>query len=307
MFKHKMNLHLFDGGAAGAGAAGAGAAGAADAGNDGDTGGTGFATGNNDSAADNPEGDAGNADPKEEARNSFRELIKGDYKEQYEETIREHLDQRTKSTQRKMQEMEGRVAASADAMELVMAKYNVDSPDQLKSVLEQDDSFWEDAADRAGVTVEQYREMQMLKLQNKKYAEAQRQQQIEQNARMLHDQILQQSEELKQKYPGFDISEELNNPEFKKMIVEDAWPVEKAFKAIHMDELLQYSAQAAGSAVRDNLTKNQAARGNRPLENGMSQKPGVVTSVDVSKMTAAEMKKAIDRARHGEVIDFKNR
>jgi hypothetical protein len=73
-----------------------------------------------------------------------------------------------------------------------------------------------------------------------------------------------------------------------------------------MDELLQYTAQASGSAVRDSITKNQQARGQRPPENGMSQKPGVVTSTDVSKMTPAEMKAYINRARHGEVIDFKN-
>lgn len=305
MFKHKLNLHLFDGGAAGAGAAGA-AGGAAEAGDDGDKGRTGFATGNNDSAADSSEGDTGYADPKEEARNSFRELIKGDYKEPYEETIREHLDQRTKSAQRKIAEMESRVAASADAMELVMAKYNVDSPDKLKDVLEQDDSFWEDAADRAGLTVEQYREMQLVKIQNKKLLEQQKQDRIEKQARMLHDDIRQQSEQLKQKYPGFDLQGELQNPEFRKLIVDDGWPVERAFKSIHMDELLQYTAAATGSAVRDNITKNQQARGSRPPENGMSQKPGVVSSVDVSKMTAAEMKAAINRARHGETIDFKN-
>lgn len=304
MFKHKMNLHLFDGGAAGAGAAGA--AGGAAAEGSGDNGGTGFATGNNDSAADNSEKDSGYADPKEEARNSFRELIKGDYKEQYEETIREHLDQRTKSSQKKMQDMQNQVAASADAMELVMAKYNVDSPDKLKDVLEQDDSFWEDAADRAGLTVEQYREMQLVKMQNKKLLAQQKADRIEHQARMLHDDIRQQSEILKQKYPGFDLQGELQNPEFKKLIVDDGWPVERAFKSIHMDELLQYTAAASGSAVRDNITKNQQARGSRPPENGMSQKPGVVSSVDISKMTAAERKAYINRARHGEIIDFKN-
>ena len=311
-----MNLHLFDGGAA-AGSAGAAAAGnAAAAGTESvsgisrsdNTGGSKTRVIYGKQAVDAPpdagDGDNGGGntaknDPKEREKR-YRELVGGEFKEEYTKDTQRIINGRFKET-KGLQEA---IDAQAPIMQMLYERYGVEDPAQLSKALEADNSLWEQAADEAGMSVEQYRQFKSMERQNAAFRQMQQQAQNQERARQQVSAWMQEAETLKAEYPDFDLEAALDeNPQFIKLL-QSGIPMKHAYEVLHMDLVKEVVAKKAAENTERRVVDNVRARGSRPSEAGAASQSGVVIKNDPSKLTPADRREIARRARRGDYIEF---
>ena len=307
----RMNLRLFDGGAA-AGASAGGEAG-------------GNASGSNAGVADQSKTEKvvygiQDADPietetQEETTNNnddkktksdpvdkgkaFEDLIKGDYKEQFDARVKQILEKRFKDHGELMQHKN----KSDELHEIMFAKYGVKDLDGLLKAVQDDDSYFEEAAEAENLTVDQYKYKKQLEKENAEKTKALQEIERRENANRAYAEWQRQSESLKTRYPNFSLESEARNPQFVKLL-QNGIDVKTAFETIHHDEILSGAMMQTANAVRKNVTDSIKARGLRPSENGINAQAGVIVKNDVSKLTPKDRAEIARRARMGETIKF---
>jgi hypothetical protein len=333
-----VNLHLFDGaagGAAGAPASGGDGAAAAQGGTEalpkadkfksgssrrsGKTGefdnvvfgkqGTPAAAAASSSAAEgkNGEGNANKSgvsttsDSLEAKRNAFKELIEGEYKDQYTEMFQQAFNRRFKETKG----METSLAAQQPIIDMMMQRYNITDGDvaKLQTALESDNAYWEGLAEEAGLTVQQYMSMKKLEREN---AELNRQRQIQQGEAQAQKQLATwyaDAEKVKAVYPTFDFQAECANRNFMGLL-KSGIPVQQAYELIHMEEIKTAAAKTAAETAGAQMAAKVQAKAARPKENGMSSQSAVIVKDNVSSLTRKERAEIARRAQRGEVIKF---
>ena len=185
-----------------------------------------------------------------------------------------------------------------------MARYNIQGGDMsaLSQAIDSDRSLWEQAAEDAGMTVEQYRRIQNMELENMRLKRAQQENIARQMAQRQVDTWQRQAQEIKAEYEDFDLEAELRNPAFKAMLKAGA-PMKNAYEALHMGDIKAGVARKAGEAREKQVTDNIRARGQRPTEGGSSG-AGITYSSDPRKLTARERDELARRAERGERSTF---
>lgn len=105
----------------------------------------------------------------------------------------------------------------------------------------------------------------------------------------------EQAEQVKARYPDFDLGREAQDRTFRSMLRAGV-PVRQAFEVVHMDELRAAAERA--------VTANIKAKGARPQENGAGASSGFTVKDDVSRLTPRDRAELAKRAARGEVITF---
>ena len=168
-----------------------------------------------------------------------------------------------------------------------------------------DDSLFEEAAEKAGMSVDAYKTQQQLMAENKRYREREAQEQEDMFFRQHFANLAQQAEALKQVYPGFDLQKELQNETFRRLTMPNSGvSVKDAYYAVHHDELepqaMAYGIQKAQEQISQTLQANQA----RPVEGAMKTQTPANVAIDPRSMTREQRQALIERARRGENIVF---
>lgn len=304
----KLNLHLFDGAAAtGSGGEGAQA-------------GSGLAnhTGSEDlskvrygktpdevSAMENnaqgtQTGFADQGDASQSSKPSFDELIKGEYKQAYEDRLKATMEKRFKN----MDKMKADLESLQSFVDPLYDLYEVEKGDLtgLKTKYLTDNGRFEDAAIEMGMTTEQYMNYLETRKQNEAYQRAEQERMETENAQRIYDEWMTQAEELKKEFPEFDLESSIEDPKFMALLRDPEMDVATAYKALHLNEILTGSAHAIAEATRQSTVDSIRARGMRPSENGLSESPGIVRKTDASKFTSADRKEIARRVAQGENI-----
>ena len=328
-FKHlfSMNLHLFDGEGAGAAAAGDGDNPGGDPGklpattrrgksgdyskvlfgkqSDGAT-----ASGSVTDAQDPPR-DAGGDKPPEvqvtsntldERRRAFRELVNGEYKDIYTEETQRMISRRFGE----QQALERRMQSQQSVIDMLMQRYNIGDGDlsKLTAALENDNAYWSEAAEEAGMSVDQYKRFQQLQRQNAELQKIQAEQRDRAQAQRQAQRWFQEAQAVAAKFQGFNFARELQNPEFTAML-RAGTPVEHAYKVMHFDELMDGAIQVTAANTEKAIADNVRAKGSRPAENGTSAQSAAFTiKDDPSKLTKQDFEEIARRVARGEIISF---
>lgn len=237
--------------------------------------------------------------PKEKA--SFEEMIKGEYKQDYERHIKSTMAERLKGREADRQK--------AEQMEPILAalsqKYGKDAQDiaGIAKAVQNDNSLFEDEANRMGVPVDIYKNMKTLEAENQRI-KAQQQQNAEETALRQHYQKLAtQAEEMKQAFPGFDLQAELQNPNFMKWTSPQyGMSVKDAYFAIHHDEIQKATMQYAGQRATQQVAASVQAGARRPQENGMQGVGSALIKTDPSTWSKADRAEVRRRVRSGEEV-----
>ena len=307
-FVHAANLRLFDGGgAAGAAAAGDGGANAA-------TSQDGAQTISNQNPANPGDNNASPADAGQEAQKTpeqiqaeFQKMIRGEYKDAYTKEFQRQFNARFKDAKATQE----RLDSYQPIIDMLSSRYNISDGDmgKLSSAIRSDRAIWAEAAEAAGLTVEQFQrvqdselERQRLQAENDRLRAAQRQSIQNQMAQRQMEVWNGQVEELKKDYPDFNIEVELANPAFSAMLRAGS-SVRNAYEAAHLEEIKQSLVQATTQKTTKEVTDNIKAKGMRPTEVGGSQ-AGVPLSVDLKNSTKAQRDEWARRAERGETITF---
>jgi len=203
-------------------------------------------------------------------RAEWDRLIKSEYKDLYGEYTQKMIDTRFARTKT----LEEQATKLEPILEALGVKLGVDHKDleKLSAAIDEDESFWEEAAEKEGMTVAAFKKYQKA-LQEKAVADAAtaaiKQKEATDAAK---SRILQQAAETKAQFPNFNLQAEMNHPEtgakFKWLL--NVLSTTDAYKAIHSEEIargeIQRASQAAAKSVQDNIK----ARGMRPAENGLA-------------------------------------
>ena len=231
----------------------------------------------------------------------FEALIKGKFKAQYDARMQDTIQKRLKGSK----ETEQKFNEVAPILEILGKKYGVKATDisALSKAIEDDDSYYEAEAAERDMTVEQLKMFKKIERENSAYRQREIDRQNQENADRLMAVWNQQGNKTQQVFPSFDMNEELQNPLFVTLIQHDV-PVDVAYKALHIDELLPSAMQYAAQAVEQNISKKIAANGARPSENGMGGVASAVVKSDVSKLTRLDIDEVARRVARGEKISF---
>jgi len=315
-----VDLSLFEGGAGGAsGAAGAAAAGGEGTGAQGETpaipattrrGRSGETDGvlygkQTDGTGAPDAGETGDvvttSNTLEAKRKAYRDLVNGEYKDQYTEDTQRIINQRFKATKG----LQDQLAAQQPVIDMLAQRYNLDGKDmgKLMEAVENDDAYWMEAADEAGMTVEQYKRFQKLERENRQLLDAERQRRGASQAEAQLQQWYSEAEAARARYPGLDLDAEAKNPEFIRLLRAGV-PVEHAYKTIHFDEIVSDAMQTSAAVTERRVVDNVRAKGARPRENGSTATNGFVVKDDVSKLTRKDRAEIARRVARGDTISF---
>ena len=231
----------------------------------------------------------------------FEQLIKGQYKEQYDTRVQDTIRKRLKGTQ----EIVDKYNSLIPTLELMAKKHGVDADDiaALNKAIQDDDSYFEEEALEKGMTVQQLKEFKKMERDNAELRKQIQAQKNQENANKLYASWMNQAEEAKKVYPSFNLKAEMENPKFQDLLRSNI-DVKTAYEVVHKDEIIPAAMQFAAQTVESKYAKKIAANGARPAENGMSSGSPAVVKVDVSRLTKAERQAYIRRAQQGETIRF---
>lgn len=241
------------------------------------------------------------SDTREERRKAFHDLVSGEYKDIYTEETQRMINSRFKETR----SLEAQLKKQQGLMDTLAQRYGIPGadPDKLMAALENDDAYWSEAAEEAGMSVEQYKQFQKLKRENTELMRdqqgRQRQEKVQQQAR----EWFEQAQAVKAKFPKFDFAGELQKPEFTAML-RAGTPVEHAYKVLHFDELMDGAVQVTMADTEKRVADHVRARGLRPAENGTTSQSAFTIKDDPSKLTREDFEEIARRVARGESIMF---
>ena len=239
--------------------------------------------------------------PTEDRNAKFEALIKGEYKDLYDQRMQDTVQKRLKSSK----ETVDKYNALSPTLEILAKKYGVDASDieALNKAIEEDDTYFEEEALEKGITVEQLKEIRKMEKENAELKRQMEEQSRKENANKIYSQWMEQAENAKKVYPSFDLRAEMQNPKFVDLLRSNI-DVRTAYEVIHKDEIIPAAMQFTAKAVEQKLTNKIIANGARPSENGNSSQGASVTKSDVSALTKADRAEIARRVARGEKISF---
>lgn len=225
--------------------------------------------------------------------------FKADYKDLYGQDVQNAIGRRYKENEQLRQQID----EYGPLLNTLSAKYGLENPDvkALMEAIDKDNSFWEEAALKEGMSVDQYKKMKQYEAEHKQLIEsARRAEQIRQR-----DQTWarwnQEAEQCAQKFSQFNMDAELNNPNFVKLLGAGL-DVESAYKAAHFDELTNGIAAHTEETTRKKVADSIRAGSGRPVENGLSAGTASKPKTSAWDLSPEEFAKILERAKSGERI-----
>ena len=231
----------------------------------------------------------------------FESLIKGEYKDLYEQRMKDTVQKRLKGNEETVKKYND----LTPTLELLAGKYGVDVGDiqALNKAIEEDETFYEDEALEKGLTVQQVKEIRKMQRENAQLKAEMDARETQQQTDAILASWMEQEQKVKQIYPGFELSEELQNEQFSRLL-SSGIDVQTAFEVVHHDEILpaamQYTAKQVEQKVANNIRSGKA----RPAEGAMGNQASVQYKSDVSQLTDADMREINRRVMRGERIRF---
>lgn len=249
-------------------------------------------------AQQQPAGDPGGGE-------TFEELIKGRYKEEYQTHVQDAISRRFKN----QKDLEKQYAPIAQALG---QKYGIDPKDVdgIAKRLTDDDSLYAEEANKLGLPVSTVKRMKQLEMENQRFQAAQQETQEEQAMRQHFQRISQEAEELKAIFPSFDLMNEIrSNPRFARMTSPQiGMSVKDAFYAVHGEEIRQQAMQAAAQQAGQRLAASVQAGASRPMENGIQGGRPAQIGIDIAHMDKKSREEYRRRIHSGETgIDFRQK
>lgn len=232
---------------------------------------------------------------------SFDSLISGKYKADYERRVKAAVQNRLKGTAKTMK-------AITPILDVLGQQYGIDVSDVEKIDLDtlarrltDDKRLYEQEAIDKGIPLETLMHQKQLERQNAALQRENAQVRDEQQRREEFDRITQQFAEVQQLYPGADLSVELGNPEFGRLVANGV-PARTAYEVVHMRELDALKARAAAQAATQQAVAGIQAKGLRPQEGAANAGTGTPVAFDPTKLTPKQREEIRNRVARGERI-----
>ena len=231
----------------------------------------------------------------------FEKLIRGEYKDLYNQRVQDTIQKRLKGTQ----ETVDKFNSMTPMLEMLSRKYGVDASDinGLSKAIEEDDAYYEEEAMEKGLSVQQLKEIRKMERENADLKRQMQEKATQENASKLYAAWMDQAQQAKAVYPSFNLEAEMQNPQFVGLLRANV-DVRTAYEVLHKDEIIPAAMQFTAKTVESKLAKKVAANGARPAENGISSQSAARVKSDVSQLSRADRDEIIRRVQRGEKISF---
>ena len=231
----------------------------------------------------------------------FEKLIRGEYKDLYNQRVQDTIQKRLKGTQ----ETVDKFNSMTPMLEMLSRKYGVDASDinGLSKAIEEDDAYYEEEAMEKGMSVQQLKEIRKMERENADLKRQMQEKATQENASKLYAAWMDQAQQAKAVYPSFNLEAEMQNPQFVNLLRSNI-DVRTAYEVLHKDEIIPAAMQFTAKTVESKLAKKVAANGARPAENGISSQSAARVKSDVSQLSRADRDEIIRRVQRGEKISF---
>lgn len=237
------------------------------------------------------------------SRIPFEELIKGEYKKDFEERTQNIINKRFKETKG----LQEQLRSHDTILNLLSDKYGIDAKDlaSLTKAIENDESFYENEAMEKGLTVSQLKEIKALERQNREYKEIEESRIRRENSERIYNGWLEEAEQLKAKYglENFSLEEEAQNEDFVKLL-SNGISLESAYKAMHMDDMIGGAMVKTATTIKEKMSNSIQSRQSRPSENGINNTSSNNFKSDVKSLTKADRDEIERRVMRGANISF---
>ena len=187
------------------------------------------------------------AKPERDKAKEFEDLIKGDYKDEYSKRTSATIQERVKN----IKASEETLSKLSPALEMLYQQKGIapGDVDALVKAITDDDSLYEDEALQRGIPVETLKQMKQLERET----DLLKRQSEERAQRELFDRhiqgLVEQSKELQQLYPGFNLQQELQNSDdpIVSLYVDKTVPMEQVVQVMNIAKRNQYKVILATS------------------------------------------------------------
>ena len=237
-------------------------------------------------------------------KKSFEDLIKGEYKADFDARVQDIIRNRFKQNN----EMEEKMNALNPLLEGLGKLHNVDPSDihQLTDIVLNNDSLYEEEAMERGMSIEALKAVKQMERENETLKQREQQSIAETRMREHFDKLAHQADEAKQFYPGLDLMTEMQNPTFARLTAPGVGvDVRTAYEVVHREQLRGAEMQFAAQKSAERMANAVRANGMRPVENGMnSQQTASPVKTDPRTLTKADRAEIKRRVANGEKIIF---
>ena len=231
---------------------------------------------------------------------SFESLIKGRYKADYDRRVKKAVMERFKSINSKF----------SPILDVLGQQYGIDVSDPekidydaLTRKLADDKRLYEAEALEKGIPLDTLMQMKRMERQNAALQRENAAAQGEMQRREEFDRIVRQFAEVQAVYPGADLSVELANPEFGRL-VSNGVPARTAYEVLHRAEIDAARTRAVAQAAQQQAVAGIQANGMRPPEGAANAGNGVPVQFDPRKLTKQQREEIRARVNRGEKITF---
>lgn len=256
-----------------------------------------------------PDVDSGTPAAQGSDRASFDELIKGDYKKDFDDRVQDIVRRRMKGTEKTKQ----RLDSLEPVVKLLAEKYGLAAdgeidPQSIMDAIMDDNAMWEEKAMQKNMTVDEYKEWNKEHRDYERLKQEESQRQQAQASQSAFNTIMEEANALKTKYPDLDFGKEMADKKFCEEVAfyqrrGDSNPFQRAYESRHFDELMSRMATTAQKTSIKQVADAVAANKARPAENGAAQS-GIATMVDPSKFKKKDFEDIKKRMLRGEKVTF---
>ena len=217
----------------------------------------------------------------------WEQAKKGEFKDLYGQDVQNAIRDRFKN----QADLQGQLDAVQPMLNALMQKAGVDSVEELSQLVLDDDSLYEEEAEEAGMTVERYKQFKALQDEHDR---REREDAESQERALWNDhfnRMAEQAEKLKQTFPDFDLSKEMENETFRRLTHPSVGvSVEDAYYTIHRNELGPQIMAYGMNRAREQMGQTIQAQRARPAEGAMRSQGSVSADmkIDFSKLSRKE-------------------
>lgn len=243
------------------------------------------------------------SETQDDAQSRYNEYRNGEGKDFINKEIENAVKRRFKDHS-ELKKSNGKMQS---VMNAVAMKYGIDPTDTdgiLKAVAE-DESYYETAADEAGMSVEQYKKMKQLEAENAQLQAIRQEEDRRKEFDAKYAEWSMQADFARNEYPNLDLNTEMQNKDFFGLLTRGI-DVKIAYQVIHQDEIVQSAistaTQRTAQAVQQQTVNNIRSKGLRPDESAGSSQAGFTFKADPHKWTKADREEIAKRVARGEKI-----
>lgn len=276
------------------------------------------AFGNGNQNQNNAEGENNSTDGEENSEEEFEKLIKGKYKNVYQNRVQSLVKDRLSTKDKQISDMQKKENTGNQIFALIANKYNVQPDDLdglLKAVTEDKDLFAEKAL-AAGVTTEEARNNFFTQQKTNAQEEELETLRREKAARELDTHLRTIAAETQKEFPNFNLEEEFQNPSFRTALDfiakqrneqnektgrnDEIYDLTTAYKMAHFNELQKDLVKRSSSAAISAAAQSIQSGARRPTENAVKKSGTTTQRKSVEDMSDAEFDAFYEKVRRGE-------